>query len=180
MNIEQASISSRWSLQNNTMLAVGMAITVVATLSVQAQFTAPGRERSMLGVLLTAFAALAGVALTVVIKKRNAHLMKRTLKLEYNAAEFAVRKALSKNNYYSQRHFEEDSQTHRFDFSGQGLTLSVSPYDLINGVVLGRDSASRRVLVDSMGTLVTINGLSPSNRAFAERLARAIDEVVEG
>lgn len=78
-----------------------------------------------------------------------------------------------------QRKVDKASQTHTFEFPGNDLTLTMCPYDLVNGLRLGRDAVSKKVVVDSLGVLVTVYNVGAENQAFAEKLIMAVDEVAE-
>lgn len=130
--------------------------------------------------LITLVTAMVCVALTLYLRRRSASgSFYRTLKMDYQDAEFAVRKLFKNENMRFRRELNDESMTYSYAFPGHGVKMHMQLYDLVNGVALPRDAVSDMVLVDSLGLLVTISGINASNRTFAQRLAAGVDQLAQ-
>lgn len=125
--------------------------------------------------LLVSVVALGGLALAYKLSKRNANVMSRVLKIAYESVEFSLRKVFKNKNIRFNR--EEDEARHRiFEILGTGLTITIRPYDPIHG------SSGLQRNVSSIGmplsaTLVTLQGVSATNRDMVDILVKAIDGI---
>ena len=171
---------SHWTKRSSSFLLSGPAIYGLSILMPLSIMGALGQLQSTVGIVLTILLTVGGVMLARWFNNRSSYrALSRTIKTEYDATEFILRRAFNTKHIRFQRQLEEETKTHLFEFSGNGLTLTMTPYDLVNGVRLGRDAVSQKVLVDSLGVLLTIDGVGQANRAYAEKLATIIDEAVE-
>lgn len=135
--------------------------------------------QSRRGLLITLLVIVASLFLAQVLAKRDNYLLSRTLKMEYAVAEYDFRMALKYKAIPYTHKLDEPTASHRFDFPSHNLQLTLSPYDLVNGIVLGTNALAKQIIVESQGVLVTIEGIDANNRPFADRLVAAVNTVDE-
>ena len=129
----------------------------------------------LLGLPRNSFTMLLSVALTVIgtvivafYLRRRATARARVLKWEYESAEYAIRRMLNDKQIRYRKETEDDAET--FSFPGQGLTLSLQPYDAVNGIPSSNWSTAPAVLL-------TLEGVTDKNSSFADILTNLVDEI---
>lgn len=161
-------VSSRWQKQNSSFLYIGQAVIFGVYMAVGFFVQSLGLERNWITLLIYALVTLIAMILAFALMKVGAKSMIRVLKMENEAALFGLRMMLKNQNIQYQRQTEEELTL--FDFPGQSLTMTVRPYFLHN-LVLNYEKNPQPA------TLVTLRELNAKNKAFADTLVAAIDEM---
>lgn len=171
--------SSRWTRQSALMSRNGGLVIYGFGLILVSVAGGLFQTGGVVGILGAVSVLIGLVVMIVTFRNRDTPLLIRTLKMDYDSAEFALRMIFKNERILFQRQAGEELDTHKFEFPNHNLSLSICPYDLINGVALGRDAVSKKVIVDSAGVLVTLQDVTSANQAFVDKLTTAIDKMAE-
>ena len=163
-------ISSRWHRQNGSFLYSGPAIIIAIYLLVGMLFNSFGLERNWLTLLISTLITIVATLLAFALMKLRAKSMTRALKMEKDAALFALRMMFKDKQIRYNQQLEDDIS--RFEFHGQSLTMTVQPYFLHNFVFGPKNNPQP-------ATLVILNGLEAHNQSFADLLTESIDEMAK-
>ena len=171
--------ASRWTKRHGSLLMSRSTIYFLSIVTPVSLMGALEQWESLQGIALTvAIGVGAFVLAKSYLNRISSFVISRAISAEYEATEFRLRKLLNDANIAFQRQLEEDTNTHSFELVGNRLRLTVRPYDLINGLELGRDDVSDSVLTDRRGVLISLYNVSASNQAFADKLTTAIDDAI--
>ena len=167
---------SKWTKQTSGPLPVIiLAIMTFIVIVVATLLGSRGQSLNWLTQLLVTVLAIGGIVLAYTLPKRNANMMSRVLRMEYESLEFTLRKVFKDKNIRFYR--QEDETRHPFfEFPGTPLTATIRPYDPIDGSS-GLPGKLSSIGMPLSATLVTLRGLNSKNRELVEMLAEAIDGI---
>lgn len=142
-----------------------------------ALFYGDGREPSGFALPIIIAAIVGCFVLTYMLATRNPNLMKRILKMKYDDAEFLLRMVFKEEGMRFRR--DEDAGVYVYTFPGRDLTLYIFRYDSETGHAKIPGEA-RIIQLPYDHTLVEMRDIGSKSFDFAEKLASAIDQKVDG
>lgn len=156
--------SSHWQKLNFHIREVGLSITVGLAILL-ALLTSMLRlvERSE---LIAVLVLVVGSAISIIVSDRYAKSKVRTLKYEYEEIERDFRFLFKAKHIPFNRRREECG--YRYDFPGHGLNMTIEHYEV----------PDVHLQIMQSFTQVKLNEIDDENQAMADRLAMAIDEMV--
>jgi hypothetical protein len=157
-------VSSRWQKQNIHFQRNVWGFSAVLSLLLIIILLALGFGIEMAGVFFLIVFAVTRISLAFIFKNRYANSMVRILKFDYEELERDFRIVFKNNNIRFNRKLEEDA--YHYEFPGHWLIMNVEPY------WLSMDN-------QQAATLVTFRVLTAKNEAFADMLAKAIDDMID-
>ena len=157
--------SSHWQKQHIYFRRIVWAISAAISILLIVLLLSLGFRIEVAGIYFIVVFVILRVSLAFIFKNRFANSMVRVLQFNLDEIERDFRLVFKDKHIRYYRKSEEDA--HRYEFPGHHLTMTVEPYwpsyDLNQPPV----------------TKVTLRLLNAKNKAFAEMLAGAIDEMAE-
>ena len=162
---------TRWRKRNQFYLHREFAIAGIFLALPIALWQSAGIEKSAVnGVLLVAM-TLFIAAITFAISQRHAKALIGRLTLDFDSADFALRRVLEQKNIRYRRSDKDDEI--KYDLIGSGLAMTLIPHDTQYGL-----SPWRPLSACADGTLVTLSELNGKTRRIASILTDSIDEMM--
>ncbi len=161
-------VSSRWEKQNTARFNIAFWIVLVSIMAIgfpAALFGLTGWS----AVIASIIALITGFVLAFILVRRQADSMIRVIKFAYQDIERDFRILFKVNNIQFNRKTEEDA--FQYFFPGNTLSMTIQPYSLLNLGVKGQ----KELILPA--TKITLGELNAENEAFADKLAKLIDEM---
>jgi len=156
--------ASRWQKQHIHFQRIVWGISAVVSIFVIILLLLLGFRIEVAGVFFILVFAITRISLAFILNNRFANSMVRILKFDYEEIERDFRIVFKNKNISFKRISEED--VYRYEFPWHRLSMTVEPY------WLSPDS-------EKPATKVTLQILNAKNKAFAEMLAKSIDEMAD-
>ncbi len=157
-------VTSRWQKQHIHFQRIVWGVSAVIALLLIILLLLLEFAIEVAGVFFIVVFVLMRVLLAFIFNNRFANSMVRILKFEHEEIERDFRIVFKNKNIRFHRKTEEDA--YRYEFLGRSLCMTVQPYWLSH--------ESKQPV-----TKVTLYEVTAKNKAFAEMLAEAIDEMDE-
>ncbi|MBE2222967.1 MAG: hypothetical protein IAF02_15590 [Anaerolineae bacterium] len=157
-------MSSRWQKQHIHFQRIVWVTSIIITVLLIIPLLLLGQGIEVAGVFFIVIFAITRITLAFILKNRFANSMVRILKFDYEEIERDFRIVFKNKNISFKRISEEDA--YRYEFPWHKLSMTVEPY------WLSPDSKKP-------ATKVTLFELTTKNKAFAEMLAKSIDEMAD-
>lgn len=156
--------SSRWQNQHIHFQSIVWGISAVISILLVILLLLLGFRIEVAGVFFILIFAIMRILFAFILKNRFANSMVRVLKFDYEEIERDFRIVFKNKNISFKRISEEEA--YRYEFPWHRLSMTVEPY------WLSPDSGKPV-------TKVTLFELTAKNEAFAEMLAKSIDEMAD-
>lgn len=157
-------VSSRWQKQHIHFWGIVWGVSAVLSILLLIVLLSLGFGLEVAGVFFIVVFVIMRVSLAFIFNNRFGNSMVRVLKFDYEEIERDFRIIFKNKNISFKRTSEEDA--YRYDFPWHGLSMIVEPHWL--------SYESKQP-----ATKVTLRVLNAKNKAFAEMLAEAIDEMAD-
>ncbi len=155
--------SSRWQRQHIHFQSIVWGVSAVISILLIIILLLLGFRIEVAGIFFIIVFVILRISLAFILKNRFANSMVRILKFDYEKIERDFRIVFKEKSIRFYRKSEEDA--YYYEFPGHSLNMIVEPYWLHNNA--------------PPATLVTLRVLNAKNKAFAEMLADAIDEMAD-